>query len=301
MNPLGILDQSSEYGEMAATLQNEVGLSAVPTFLVLLVFTIVVYGLIALAVYLLWKAASKINDFIFWRMEKKRGKTLYIEFLHRVFAFAITAFFVVTVLGWEDLGRSLFGSAAVLTAIVGFAAQDVIKDTLAGLQISIYRPFDIGDRIELEDGTAGIVESITLRHVVLKKVDTIRQIVPNSKMNSCQITNYSYNSVPRSMLLKYPVSYNADVEKTQEIIAGVVRESPYTIPGKEVNGEKEYAPVYFLELADSALIFSVTVYYDPGTSTEVVKNAINTGVFAALKKGGIEIPYNYMNIVMREE
>ncbi len=44
---------------------------------------------------------------------------------------------------------------------------EAVKEMFAGLQISIYKPFDVGSRIEFEDGTAGVVESMTLRHVVI--------------------------------------------------------------------------------------------------------------------------------------
>ncbi|MBR6089592.1 MAG: hypothetical protein IKP86_06640 [Anaerolineaceae bacterium] len=60
-----------------------------------------------------------------------------------------------------------------------------------------------------------------------------------------------------------------------------------------------YTPVYFLELSDSALIMSVTVYYNHETRTESVRDNINTSVFTAMAENGIEIPYNYMNVVLR--
>ena len=60
-----------------------------------------------------------------------------------------------------------------------------------------------------------------------------------------------------------------------------------------------YAPVYFLELADSALIMAVTVYYKPTTPTEVIKDDINSRVFMAMQEAGIEIPYAYTNVVLQ--
>ena len=77
----------------------------------------------------------------------------------------------------------------MIAAVAGFAAQPVIADLICGMMISATKPFDIGDRIELEDGTAGIVKDITLRHVTLQDIDTIVRIIPNSKLNGMKITN----------------------------------------------------------------------------------------------------------------
>ena len=254
------------------------------------------------ALFLVWKFSRWIIGHVFMRLEEKKGQTLYLEFLRRTCGFLVTMFCIVSFLGWQNIRQSLLGSATVLAAIVGFAGQDIIKDTLAGLQISLYRPFDIGDRIELEDGSAGIVESITMRHVVIKKIDTVRAVIPNSRLNALSIQNYSYRDIPRSILLKFPVGYTSDIEKTKAVISDVIRRSPCSLPGKtSADGKKKYAPVYFLELADSALIMAVTVYYNHDMPTEQVKDAINSGVFQALQKNGIEIPYNYVNVVTKKE
>ena len=84
----------------------------------------------------------------------------------------------------QPFAKALFQGTTVLAAIAGFAAQPVIADLICGVMLSSTRPFDMGDRIELEDGISGIVKDITLRHVVLQGVDTIDLIIPNSKLNA---------------------------------------------------------------------------------------------------------------------
>jgi len=63
---------------------------------------------------------------------------------------------------------------------------------------------------------------------------------------------------------------------------------------------QEYGPVYFIQYADSSLVMASTVYYEPTTLTEDVKSGINTRVKQALDENGIEIPYNYVNVVVNE-
>ncbi|MBO4375452.1 MAG: mechanosensitive ion channel family protein [Lachnospiraceae bacterium] len=268
------------------------------TFVIVAIVMILAVGIYILLYMLLKKVTHKI----FRILEKKQGRRIHLEFLERMVRVGIVLVTLISILGWENIGRSLLGSAAVLTGIIGFAAQDVIKDILSGLLISIYKPFDLGDRIELDDGRAGIVESITMRHVVIIGLDTLRMVIPNSKINAAMISNYSFGYVKRSCIFRFPVGYDSDIEKTKDVIAGTIRDNPYTIPGKkQKDGSMDYAPVYFIEIADSALIMTVTVYYEPKTSTEFLKDQINTAVFDALDKNGIEIPYNYSSVIIKDQ
>ncbi|MCR4590380.1 MAG: mechanosensitive ion channel family protein [Lachnospiraceae bacterium] len=133
---------------------------------------IFVMALIAIVVLLalyvaLFLLLLKIKNRVIKHFEKKNGRSLTLQFIEKLITIALVVYFVVLPLGGQQIANSILGSTAVVAAIVGFAAQDAIKDMFAGLQISIYKPFDVGSRIEFEDGTAGVVESMTLRHVVI--------------------------------------------------------------------------------------------------------------------------------------
>ena len=198
----------------------------------------------------------------------------------------------------QPFGRLLFQGTAIIGAIVGFAAQPVIADLICGLMISTTQPFNIGDRIELDNGVSGIVKDITLRHVVLQTIDTIRVVIPNSKLNGMQVTNMSFHTATRSLHFLFNVSYRADPDSAKAVIRQAVEESPYSIPGKPGTGGGEYGPVYFLQYAESSLVMATTVYFEPTTPTERVRDDINTRVKHALERSGIEIPYNTVSVVM---
>ncbi len=201
----------------------------------------------------------------------------------------------------QSFGRILFQGTAIVGAIAGFAAQPVIADLICGLMLSATKPFDIGDRIELEDGTAGIVKDITLRHVVLQTIDTMRVIIPNSKLNAMKVTNMSLRgSRLRSIHFHFGTAYGTDVERAIAVIRQAVEESPHTVPGKPGAAGNEYGPVYFMAFEESSLTLATTVYFEPTTPSEVVKSDINARVKRALEAAGIEIPYNYINVVMNE-
>jgi len=248
--------------------------------------------------FLLWleKKASK-------RLIAKR-KNINIRFVENVVRFIVIFLAVQWVVMSSPLtsnfGRVLFQGTTVIAAVAGFAAQPVIADLICGMIISMAKPFDIGDRIEMEDGTAGIVKDITLRHVTLQDIDTVLRIVPNSKLNGMKIANMSPEPGMRSFHVRFNVAYDTDVDLAMEVIARAVRECPYAIPGKFAEPGGNYGPVYFIQYSDSSLVMATTVYYRPTSRTEVVRSDVNVRVNRALKEKGIEIPYNYVNVVMNE-
>lgn len=265
------------------------------------VLAIFIIMIIMLCIHIfLFMLAMKLNKFIFKKLEKRRGNSLSLQFVEKAIALFIIVLFVVLPLGGNAIKQHLLGSATVIAAVVGLAANNIIKDMCAGLQISIYKPFDVGSRVQLQDGRAGIVEKLTLRHVVLKLIDTTRLIIPNNTVDEMIIVNYSYSDVPRSMDLRFPISYGSDIDKAKEVIRKTICECKTTINEDKYSEEDPNSnSVYFLELTDSALIMGATVYYPYEYRTEVVKDEVNTSVFKALEKNGIEIPYNYVNVVMR--
>ena len=250
--------------------------------------------------FIIWGTAKLIR--LIFRGIGKKKKGLHLAFFENVaVGAAVIALVIVIISSFSGAGavwQSLLGGTAIVSAVLAFAAQDVIKDILAGLMISLHRPFDIGDRIVLDDGTAGIVENITLRHVVIRTTHSFRAVIPNSKINAMRLMNYSYERRDRAVDMRFAVGYDSDMDLVKKTIRDAVGESPYSYPGyKDPQGKLDYAPVLFREFADSALIMTVAVYYKRGNPTELVVDDINTRVREALISAGIEIPYNYINVV----
>lgn len=240
------------------------------------------------------------NHFVKKKLREK--KNIQIRFTQNIIRALIILVAIIWVLmsstATTDIGKVLFQGTAIIGAVIGLAAQPVIGDLFSGIAISINKPFEIGDRIELDSGLKGIVMDITMRHVVLRTIDTIDVIIPNSKINSSTITNMSHNTRIRSVHMRFNVAYGTDMEKAMKVLRDVVIESEYSEPeGKN----KDYGPVYFISYADSSLVLATTVYYKPTNATEVVMSDINMRVNDAFAREGIEIPFNYVNVVMKKD
>ncbi|MBQ9828360.1 MAG: mechanosensitive ion channel family protein [Lachnospiraceae bacterium] len=258
---------------------------------------IVAGGLLAAILLLIKKRIFKrIN-------ERKTG--LQIAFIDRLLSVVIVVMCIILVFaafgGLGNIWKTMLGGTAVISAVLAFAAQDVIKDVLAGFMMSAHKPFEVGNRIELEDGTKGVVEDMTMRHIVLKGMDTLRIVIPNHKIGAMKVINYSYRREDKSVHFRFAVSYDTDMELAKRLVGEAVKESPYTKPSRdEEDGTAYYAPPRFLEFADSALMIDVLVYFDKSRATENVTDDINMRVRNKFAENSIEIPYQYVNVITQE-
>ena len=180
------------------------------------------------------------NRFVKKKLREK--KDIQIRFTQNIIRSLIVIVAIIWVLvsssATTDIGKVLFQGTAIIGAVVGLAAQPVIGDLFSGIALSYNRPFEIGDRIELDNGIKGIVMDITIRHVVIRTIDTIDVIVPNSKINSSTITNTSFKSKVRSVHMRFNVAYGTNIEKAMAAIRKAVTESELTIPAWK--GKEEY-------------------------------------------------------------
>ncbi len=255
---------------------------------------LLIYAVIALVV-------TTVILLIYGKFVKNRLKAknnLTIRFTQNIIRVAIILIAVIWVLvsstATTDIGKVLFQGTAILGAVFGLAAQPVLGDFFSGIAITLNRPFEIGDWIELENGTAGVVADITPRHVVLRSLGTVEIIIPNSKINALMLKDTSFKKL-RSVKMEFNVSYGTDVDKASEIIKNEIINSELTVPAKN----DEYSDVFFEAFADSSLVLTTIVYFKQSTSGLAVKTDVNKRVNDAFNKEGIEIPFNYVNVVMQ--
>lgn len=239
------------------------------------------------------------NRFVNKKLKDK--KNIQIRFTQNIIRTLIILGAVIWVLvsstATTDIGKVLFQGTAIIGAVAGLAAQPVLGDLFSGFALTFNKPFEIGDRIELDNGIAGVVKDITPRHVILLGLDSVEIIVPNSKINGMIITDTSHGKI-RSVQMRFSVAYGTDIEKAIEVVRNVIIASDFTVPGWK---NDDYGPVYFISFADSSLVLATTVYFNQNTSIALVTSDINKKVNDAFAKEGIEIPFNYVNVVMKKE
>jgi len=143
-----------------------------------------------------------------------------------VFAFAAYAHFVPALSG---LGAASLTSIGMLSLIVGFAAQNTLGNLIAGISLLLYRPFKLGDRLQVTAPTGletGIVESLTLGYTLLKTDDNRRVVVPNSLMASQTALNLTANDPRLVCSVLISISHAADIDKARAILLELAGKHP---------------------------------------------------------------------------
>jgi small-conductance mechanosensitive channel len=95
--------------------------------------------------------------------------------------------------GVRELGLTLMASAGIAGLAVGAAAQPALKSLIAGLQMALTEPINIGDLVEV-DGESGRVEDIKTTYVVIRTWDERRAIVPTSRFLETTFVNWTRDS-----------------------------------------------------------------------------------------------------------
>lgn len=114
----------------------------------------------------------------------------------------------------NKLATGLLASSALIGLVLGFAAQKVLANPLAGIMLAITQPIRIGDSIEIDD-VAGRVDDMTLAHTFVDTGDGRLMVVPNEKVASSVVFNRSTGdrSAPASISVWVPG--DADISRAR--------------------------------------------------------------------------------------
>jgi small-conductance mechanosensitive channel len=167
---------------------------------------------------------------------------------------------------------------------VGFGLQNIANNFISGLILLVGRPIKVGDRIEVA-GVEGDVMLISARSTTVVTNDNIAIIVPNSKLVSENVINWSHTD--RKVRFKIPVSvaYGSDAREVERVLLEVARADPDVL--------EEPAPsVRFMEFGDSGLAFELRAW----SSTLVHRKGLlisnlNFAIYDRFAEAGIEIPF----------
>lgn len=237
-------------------------------------------GSIMVASFLIGFGARRILT----RLLEQRSSTFIARLIGRFVAALI--FLIGFVYALNQLGVSigpLLGLMGLAGLAIALAFQDILENIIAGVLISVRRPFDAGDQIST-NGYQGTVEDINLRVTSLVTFDGVRVYVPNASVWSNPIVNYTDRGVRRTTL-GVGVSYGTDLDRAQAVILEVVAATDGVVA--------DPAPQALVhEFGDSSINFAVRFWHEPQIATEW---AVRDELARALKKrfdaDGIEIPF----------
>lgn len=148
----------------------------------------------------------------------------------------------------RSIGISLFAGAGLITVIIGFASQQAFANIVGGIFIVIFRPFRVGDFIQIGTDRAGTVEDITLRHTVIKSPENRRFVIPNSIISSESILNSTIADQKVLMFIETTITFDSDLEKAMEIMQTEALKHPDCIDNRSEEDIADEIPVVIVRL-----------------------------------------------------
>ena len=127
----------------------------------------------------------------------------------------------------KSMGTALLAGASVASVVIGLAAQSTLGNLVAGIAITIYRPFRLGDTLQVATPTGtdiGVVELISLGYTTLRAPAGHLIVLPNSSAASQVLLNLSATFKPWPMVITIRLSRNSDVEAARQLARSVAAE-----------------------------------------------------------------------------
>lgn len=261
----------------------------------LAIATYLIYSI--LVVITIWRVVNVTSN---WYLEEVASQTdtpldnQMVPFIRRIALILLVVIAAIVILGHFDVEISgLVATLGVGSLAVALAAQAALSDTISGFLIMIDRPFRIGDRIEiLELDTWGDVEDIGLRSTRIRTRDNRMVIVPNSVISKSLVVNYAYPNSEYRNQIHIGVAYGTDIEFARSTLVEAVKKVEGVDPDRTVEA-------LFLEFGDSALIFRVRWWLNSYADTRRMFDKVNTAMYNALRKAGIETPFPQREIYLK--
>ncbi len=170
--------------------------------------------------------------------------------------------------------------------VIAFALQNSLSNFASGILTLIYRPFDIGDMINVA-GTLGQVETMNLLSTQLRTPDNQLVVVPNNSVWDNVIINVT-GITQRRVDLVFGIGYSDDIDKAQKILEEIVTEHEFVL--------KQPEPIVKLhELADSSVNFVCRPWVKPVHYWDVYWD-ITREVKRRFDLEGVSIPFPQQDV-----
>jgi len=204
----------------------------------------------------------------------------------------------------KGLAQTVLGGAGVMTLIAGLAAQEALANIIGGLFIIAFKPFKIGDRVKVTDTMVGTVRDITLRHTVIRNFENKMIVIPNSIINKEKLINYDMGELKTCERIEIGISYDSDIDLAKKIMQEECEKHPLILDNRSELDIQEGKPIVktaVTQLNDSSITIRAWTWGRDYSDSFQLKIDVLESIKKRFDKEGIEIPFPYRTIVMKNE
>jgi small conductance mechanosensitive channel len=245
-----------------------------------------------LIMFISFKIVNRISKKILAAGDKGRlDKTLAKTFAY-IFKIGAKCIIAVCLVGFVGIDTS--GIAAVLVSLgacVGLALNGTLSNLAGGILLIITRPFKVDDFIEAQ-GYSGTVEEIHITNTQIRTPDNKVVYIPNGALSTGTILNYSVKDI-RRVDFTFSIAYSNDFEKAKKIVMDVFSSHEMILDDPE--------PMVRVSEHGASSINIVARAWAKNGDYWTVKFDVLEAVKAAFDKEGIEIPFNQLDVHVKND
>lgn len=232
------------------------------------------------------------------KTESKLDETA-LPWVNRVLSWGIVAIGIMVAV--DTMGISiapLLAGASVLGIGISFAAKDTLSNLIAGVLLTVDRPFEVGDRIEIWGAPKlqanwGDVVEIGLRATTIRTTDNIMVIIPNNEIMRRDIINYTSSGASIRLRIPIGIAYDASVEEAKKLCLQAADECKYV--------KNDPVPVCILRsFGSSSVDLQLRVWLLDARQRRDADDWLTERVKALFDEAGVEIPYPKRDLYIKQ-
>jgi len=210
----------------------------------------------------------------------------------------VVAFIAAALIVAEQLGISvtpLLAGAGVAGIVVGFGAQNLIKDLINGVFILFEQWYQVDDVVTIGSIT-GVVERFNLRTTIIRDIEGTVHYIPNGEISMLGNRTQLWSRAVVEVGVHYDEDSGKVVEILEEIFDDIMDDKKYKkmiLERPKILGDDGIS-----ELGDSAIVFKLICKVKPGEQWNISRQ-LRKRIKDKFDKKGIEIPYPCTNVYMR--
>ncbi|HNP17191.1 MAG TPA: mechanosensitive ion channel family protein [Fulvivirga sp.] len=241
------------------------------------------------------------------KIENQEDPTSF-KFLGYVAVFGIYFFGVFFGLlafpAFKGIAQTALGGAGIIAIIAGVSSQEALSNLVGGIFIITFKPFKIGDIIQVTDTMVGTVADITLRHTVIKNFENKMIVIPNAIINKEKLINYDLGEKKCCERIEIGISYDSNVKLAKKIMQEECEGHPLILDNRTKLEKKDGMPVVktaLTKLNDSSVTVRAWCWCKNYSESFQLRIDVLESIKLRFEQEGIEIPFPYRTIVMKKE
>lgn len=264
---------------------------------------IIYVAIVALATIIFASLSNRWFNWKILRKNKQNDDPTSFKFIRYIAVGTIYTIGVLLILlilpSFRGVAQTVLGGAGVIAIIAGIASQEALANIVSGLFIVSFKPFKIGDTIKIEEGMAGKVKDITLRHTVIQNYENRMIVIPNAVINKHKLINYDLIDPRVCERPEIRISYDSDLDLAKKIIREECENHPLLLDKRTAKEIKEGIPkvkIAVIELAESAVIIRAWAWAANSDNGYTIRFDVFESIKKRFDQEGIKIPYPHQSI-----